>query len=464
MRNVELGRLYGPVYKTKGLFGAVTVITNQNAIVEMSRKPHLFASSDAFARSFIDVVGEDSIGFIDGKKHRNARARVAPAFAQSTIPSYFDTTVNHARGFFQTLSNNVDHNSGPVDIVKTIKKFFLDLIITLTLNTNSSDRSRRSGNSHDCDANSEKLGSLFIQFANAVTLPEFLPASKQGNRASKTLEKELSSILYGRLRDKDARLELKNVRDCLLNDKIGKVLSSRRADLMSVLIASSSLELPENDDEAMFDRKEDKEEIGSLARTLRTLWFAGFTTQSGALSCAIMEIFSDPALLKRLQDEQDSIPNLTAQSVANDMPLLSSTLSESMRVNSPIPALFRRATEDVVILNHLIPEGTSVVMDYSAANMDSTNFQNADDFIPDRFIKKPELMRKALLFGGLGSAHYCIGASLAMANMKTTLAVMMREFDVDVKPWRKRAVRMLPDTQPRDGVWIRSCKPKGKGK
>lgn len=459
-RNVELGRLYGPVYKTNGLFGAITMITDYDAIVEISRKPHLFTVDGAFPLQTLTIMGKDVMAFVDGDKHKTARAHISPAFLPSTIPSFHGTIVNHARDFFLSLTDKIVDNSTPVNAIDIVKNYFLDLIIKLTVNANLSDKIQRSRNSHDYDANSKKLDSMFIQFANAMVMPAFMPAYKRGVKASINLETELRSILLHRLRDKNTRLKLRNVRDCLLNGKVAKVLSSGRADLMSILIATSSLELSENDDEVMFDTEEDNEEISSIARIVRFLWFAGFSTQTGALLCVIMEIFSDPALLKQLQDEQDSIPNLTAHSVANDMPLLTSTLTESLRLNSAVSLLFRCATEDIVVLQHLIPKGTVVGMDFRSANMDRTVFQNPDDFIPDRFVNKPELARKAFLFGAAGSAHYCIGASLAMATLRTTLAVMIREFDVDVKPWKVRSVTHFPDALPRGGVWVRSCAPK----
>lgn len=461
LRNVEVGRLYGPVYKSKNIYGNFTVVTNRDAIIDICRMPHLFAASDAFPEQFVDVLGHDAVIFTDGEKHKIARDRISPAFLQSTIPSYHDTIVDHARTFFGSLTEMTSTTSNPVFAPDLIKKYFLDLIVKLTMNVEEQNENNvNPENSGNYAYTSRRLSSTFIQFAYGIGVPTFLPSYRTAIQARDTLKKELKSLLYRRLRDKNARAKLRHVRECLQNDKVAKVLRDGNVDLISVFIATSSLELSDNDDGTMLDTKENEAEIQSLADLLCFIWFAGFTTQSGTLMCVLMEIFSDLSVLKRLQDEQSRVSNLSPKSLANDMPLLSSVITESMRVSPAVAAMFRRTTKDLVILQHYVSKGTVIELGYNAANMDGSVFQNPDEFIPDRFVNKPELARKVLMFGAVGSAHYCIGASLAMAVLKTTLAVMIREFDVDVKPWRRRSIKYLPETQPREGVWIRSCKPK----
>lgn len=410
---------------------------------------------------FITILGDDAISMIEGTRHKTARARLMPAFLPSIVASFHNVITDHAREFFNSLAKNISATSSPVNVVNPVKNYFVDLIIKFTINTGLHDGDTAPEQYDNHHATFGEFGSVFIQFATGLTSPPFLPAYKRGLRASATLEEKLSLILLRRLRDRDTRAKLRQTRECLDSDKIAKVLSDGRADLMSILIATS-LKLPDNDDAecAIFNSEESVAEVRSLARSLRVLWFAGYTTQSSSLLCLIMEVFSDSTLLKQLQDEQNAVPELTAQSVANDMPLLSSVVTESMRINPALTMMFRRTTEDVVVLKHHIPKGTAVALDYCSANVDEAIFQNADDFIADRFVDNPELVRKVLAFGAVGSTHYCIGASMAMTVLKTTLAVMLREFDVDVKPWKRRSIKHLPDTQPRDGVWIRDCAPK----
>lgn len=462
MRNVERGRLYGPVYKSENIFGNFTVVTDRDAIIDICRMPHLFAASDAFPEQFVDALGHDAILFADGEKHKIARDRISPAFLKSTIPSYHDTIAEHARAFFGSLTEMTSTTSSPIYAADLIKKYFLGLIVKLTMNAEEQEENNANPEYSDNYSETvERLTSTFIHFAYGLATPTFSPSYRSAIQSRNTLKKEMKSLLYRRLCDKNARAKLSHVRKCLQDDKVAKVLRDGNADLISIFLATSSLELSDdNDGTSLYFDKENEAEIQSLADLLSFLWFAGFTTQSGTLMCVLMEIFSDRSVLKRLQDEQSRVSDLSPKSLTNDMPLLSSVITESTRISPAVPAMVRRTTKDLVILQHFVSKGTVIELNYHTANMNGSVFQNPDEFIPDRFVNNPELARKVLMFGGVGSAHYCIGASLAMAVLKTTLAVMIREFEVDVKPWKRRSIKFLPETQPREGVWIRSCKPK----
>lgn len=463
IRTVEIGRKYGPVYKTSNLFGTLTMITDHAAIVEMSRNPHFFASSNAFPLQFVSLLGHDSFLFADGTKHKTSRGRVSPALMPSITPSFHHTIVQQARKFFRFLVSETSSANAPFSMINPVKKYFLNLVIKIAIKEEQqqNEGTDEPENSKKYEVVADKLSSAFIEYAEGFTSPTFLPAHSKAKQAREILDKELDKLLLDRLHDKPTRAKLRFVRECLQRDKVGNVLRDGGADLMSILIATSSLELPEADDDAKYNSETESKEIRSLSDTLRLLWVAGDATQTSAFLCVVMEIFSDTSLLKRLQHEQSCIDELTAQAVVDKMPLLASVLTESMRVNPAVQMMFRRTTEDVIVLNHFISRGTVIGMDYSSANMDGAIFQDPDQFIPDRFVNKPDLARKVLLFGAIGSVHYCVGASLATTVLKTTLAVMLREFEVDVKPWTRRAVKIILDSIPRDGVWIRSCKENG---
>lgn len=460
IRNVEIGRVHGPVYKTNNLFGSLTMVTDHDAIVEMSRKPYLFSSSGAFPLQFVNLLGYGAFLFADGTRHATSRGRVSHALLPSITPTFHNTIVHQARKFFRSLEAETSATTNPVSMINPAKQYFLDLVIKIAINEEQHLRKQVFDNNNNYELAAKKLSSAFIEYADGFVSPTFLPAYQRAKQARDVLDKELNKLFLRRLQDKNTRAKLRLVRNRLLNDKIANVLRVAHADLMSILIATSSLELPECDEDTIYTEQKELKEIRSLSDTLRLLWVAGDATQTSAFLCVIMEIFSDAVLLKRLIDEQRRIPELTAHTVTHNMHLLSSVLTESMRINPAVQMMFRRTTEDVIVLNHLIPKETVVGLDYSSANMDGFIFRNPDEFIPDRFVGNLELARKVLLFGAIGSVHYCVGASLATTILKTTLAVMLREFDVDIKPWKTRSVRHILDSVPQDGVWIYSCRQK----
>lgn len=94
-------------------------------------------------------------------------------------------------------------------------------------------------------------------------------------------------------------------------------------------------------------------------------------------------------------------------------------VEEGLRFDNPVTTLWRRAAADVVLSDQEIPAGARLALIIASANRDAAKFANADVFDPAR---KPEVT--SLVFGRGG--HYCVGASLALAEGKTAFEELTR--------------------------------------
>lgn len=64
------------------------------------------------------------------------------------------------------------------------------------------------------------------------------------------------------------------------------------------------------------------------------------------------------------------------------------------------------------------------------AMRDEVYFEDGRELKPERFINSPHIEKyKTILFGGARNPHYCIGAHLALLNLKATLCTLLREYD-----------------------------------
>jgi cytochrome P450 len=105
--------------------------------------------------------------------------------------------------------------------------------------------------------------------------------------------------------------------------------------------------------------------------------------------------------------------------VVRDPSLIPALVDESLRYQSPIQFLFRRATEDLEIAGVKIPKDSLVVPLLASANRDERQFENGDVF---------DITRNAQghVAFGLG-VHYCLGSHLARLEGRIALEAIVPE-------------------------------------
>ena len=105
-------------------------------------------------------------------------------------------------------------------------------------------------------------------------------------------------------------------------------------------------------------------------------------------------------------------------------------VEEVLRLESPLPAMFRRNTEEVTIGDTTIPTDSLVVLRFGAGNRDDERYEEPEALKMDR----PRI-KQHLAFGG--GIHMCIGHLLARAEMRIAyeeLLVRFRNFRLAGEP------------------------------
>jgi cytochrome P450 len=110
-------------------------------------------------------------------------------------------------------------------------------------------------------------------------------------------------------------------------------------------------------------------------------------------------------------------------------------LLAQLRFQEVIGVAPRIAVADLEVGDYLVPAGTVLSLGTGAANHDPAAFA-----VPERFDITAQREEPPLTFGG--GPHYCLGASLARAEMQEALAVLARRLpDVHAAgtiTWRPR--------------------------
>lgn len=196
-----------------------------------------------------------------------------------------------------------------------------------------------------------------------------------------------------------------------------------------------------------------REDLEHVAYALLDIWFAGTETTQIALITCIKEMGSERQVWDRLRAEQDEVDEMSLNSIDSHMPLLHSYMLECLRLHPPLPLNFRRAEQDVQVERYVIKKDSIVCLDYIAAARDENCFEEAHKLKMDRFVGKPELSKlMSVVFGGKGSRHHCLGGRLAQIVIKTTLATLVRDFDLNIEARTSTKYRTIPETRPMDGL------------
>jgi cytochrome P450 len=120
------------------------------------------------------------------------------------------------------------------------------------------------------------------------------------------------------------------------------------------------------------------------------------------------------------------------QQLRTDRALIETVIEETLRYESPVQRISRATTRDVEVSGVLIPKGDLATIYFGAANRDPAEFPNPDEFRLDRDL------RNHVGFG-MG-IHYCLGAPLARAEAKVSLASFLDRFSA-IRPGKAPAVR-----------------------
>jgi cholest-4-en-3-one 26-monooxygenase len=130
-----------------------------------------------------------------------------------------------------------------------------------------------------------------------------------------------------------------------------------------------------------------------------TLIVAGNETTRNLINHSMVSLVEHPDQAQRLRD---------------DPSLWDTAVEEMLRYGASIHNFRRTATRDTEIRGVPIAEGDKVVMYYTSANRDEDVFEDPHRFDIGR------TPNDHVTFGG-GGVHYCLGASLARAEIKATM-------------------------------------------
>ncbi|CAG7826987.1 unnamed protein product [Allacma fusca] len=168
-----------------------------------------------------------------------------------------------------------------------------------------------------------------------------------------------------------------------------------------------------------------------------TFMFEGHDTTAAAISWAIYLLGLHPSHQAVVHEELDVVfgDDKTRQVESTDFPklkYLEMCIKEALRLYPIVPFFTRAVLKDFKLdEDSIIPKGAIVAFSTYAANRDPDNFPEPEEYRPERFSLENTLKRHpyAYIPFSAGSRN-CIGQKFAMGEMKTILANIFRNFQV----------------------------------
>ncbi len=441
--DLNRARKYDGIYSSDFFLSRAEFVTDMRAIVDILRDADTFRSKDS-NDSFRQLFGGDAMVLLDAPDHAAVRNTIAPAFASGLFPFYFDAIRDRTRRMWARVERTVAEK-GRVLLDPIFREHYLSIIVEMS-----------SGIDMDRD-DAEFIQENFLTMQQLVFTPPWGPLYSAGTAAKEKILARLASVVEKNLVEKaDTISRLREYGDNL-SYKGSKDIKNGDVNVLLIAIARSGLKTGR-------EQNKNPEEIKDLCNLILLIWFAGFATSAATTSCAAFEMGLNQDIWSQLVAEQDGIvtkagsETVTYEQANTQMPLLDSYITEILRMRPALPFLSRKTTKDLEILGYYVKAGSVVSCDFSSAMRDEAMYPDPDTLKVDRFVKKPGKPSppRVISFGGPGNPHHCIGAALSKIVMKTTLAVLLREYRLEMDPKQSRAYAKVPEEIPKSKVVVTS--------
>jgi cytochrome P450 len=215
--------------------------------------------------------------------------------------------------------------------------------------------------------------------------------------------------------------------DQLIYDYLARhrALKFENCGVLEALVAGSKAQNDEYDDKSLRDQ-------------LLTLFFAGHETSAVSLSWMHYLLATHPACRSKVQSEVHAVLGRRGRPDASHLDKLEYTervINESLRLYSPIHSISRVALEDDRIGGYSIPAGSMIYISLYATHRLPSQWPDPDRFDPDRFTPEQVASRPRFAFIPFAAGHRnCIGATMALAELKLTVAQLARHYVLDLAP------------------------------
>jgi cytochrome P450 len=208
-----------------------------------------------------------------------------------------------------------------------------------------------------------------------------------------------------------------------------------RTDILSLLMAARDEEGQPMSDEELRDE-------------LMTLLIAGHDTTSTAMMWALYWIHKVPRVRERLLAELDTISDPLDTKAIAQLPYLTATCQETLRLRPGLVVGFLRVTNTPFeMMGYEFPVGSWIWPNIYSAHRRQEVYPDPEQFQPERFLKRQFSPYEYLPFGG--GTRLCIGQAFGQFQMKLVLFTILTRYQLALTDSRPiHSIRRGPGLEP----------------
>lgn len=164
----------------------------------------------------------------------------------------------------------------------------------------------------------------------------------------------------------------------------------------------------------------------------------GSDTTSNTVEFALTEMMNKPEVLKKVQQELESVigkDNIVEESDIGKLPYVYAVMKETLRLHPALPLLVPHCpSQTSIVAGYTVPEGSRVFVNVWAIHRDPSIWENPLEFCPERFLEgKWDYSGNDLNYFPFGSGRrICAGIAMGERMFMYSLASLVHSFDWSV--------------------------------
>lgn len=181
-----------------------------------------------------------------------------------------------------------------------------------------------------------------------------------------------------------------------------------------------------------------------IAEEVDTFMFEGHDTTTAAITFTLYLLSQHLEVQQKVYEEVTRIvgSDLKVDPTYNqllEMKYLECVIKESLRLFPPVPMIGRSLDEDLDYDGKIFPATVNLTLSIMHLHRNPNNFENPDEFRPERFLDKVLMNDNAFMFVPFSAGNRnCIGQKFAMLELKSVISKVVKNFeliksDIDLK-------------------------------
>ncbi|XP_042145701.1 LOW QUALITY PROTEIN: probable cytochrome P450 301a1, mitochondrial [Ixodes scapularis] len=172
---------------------------------------------------------------------------------------------------------------------------------------------------------------------------------------------------------------------------------------------------------------EKKLEFGEILAFMSDFVLGGADTTSSTVTFCLYHLGRNPEAQNRARREVFDVVGSESRTLEpehlNQLPFLKACVKESLRLNPTLSGVFRKLDHDVTLSGYLVPAGTPLFTENYVASRLEDNFTRADEFLPERWLKRDDQGRQEWVLHPFASLPFSFGARMCLGRRLAELEI-----------------------------------------